>query len=149
MARSGDNSEAARPAGYVSSVTLVVTSEGLRPDEVSERLGLEPSRTWVKTEGHKAPGGPAPFCPARGGWTLFQPEALRDRPWEDQLLYWLELLETRADAIRSVEALEGNVTLHCLVASDDAVRLFLQPVVVQRLAKLGIGLELNMFLEET
>jgi hypothetical protein len=146
---SGDNSEAAPPAGYVSSVTLVVTSEGLRPDEVSERLGLEPSRTWVKSEGHQTPGGRTPFYPARGGWTLFQPEALRDRPWEDQLRYWLELLEARADAIRSLEALEGEVTLHCLVASEDAVRLSLKPLVAQRLAKLGVGLELNVFLEET
>lgn len=122
-------------------VSLVITEYSDYPEELSERLGVKPTKTW-RTGEPRAPG--AWVVHKSNGWKLESPGTATAEPFEEQLSTLLAVLEQAAAVLRAV-------------AQDACVRVYarfddrgtfsgikLNPAMMEALCRIGATLELDV-----
>ncbi len=136
---------------YTSSVVLRVGGEGVDPQWVTGCLDLEPHRAVGRyepmasadREGAVAPS-PAPLHPT-GSWRRYPPPELAARPMEEQVQYWIELLDSRHRGLIELRDAGLVPALSCFVDTDTVASVVLSNHQVAVLAELGLDLELSIF----
>jgi hypothetical protein len=131
---------------HCCSMTLIVTSEDLEPEAVTNALGWPPDQSWRRGERKrlKRPDGTARIFDSvheSGAWKLFQADEARRRSLEDQFAEWLQRLRAKEGALRALRDRGWEIELDCFVATSEYLEL---PVTVMgELAGFGVGLALT------
>jgi len=124
---------------YGSSVTLLILDTDLNPDLVSARLGLEPDRYW---ENGDVSGN---HTYKWGGWKKFVPDEIREEYVEDQLLYWIKLLEPKAEILRSFSENLEVVTFDCFIGLDETASIIIPHTLQKSICSLGLELKFSIY----
>lgn len=133
---------------YDSSVLLRIGGSRVDPEVVTARLGLEPHRARRAHDplGDDPASVAAPLDPT-GSWRRYPPPEVARSPVEDQIVYWLEELEERAEALAELRD-EGLLpALSCFVRTDTVASVVLSPELIERLERLELQVELSIFAE--
>ena len=111
------------------------------PDVVTLAAGVEPTRQWVKGEPYGDKGG----IRTHSRWELASP-ASHDSSFESQLDALLDLLEERAEAIRSVTAsFEAGVNVAAYFRESFNPGFHTSAAALKRLADLGLSLDFDLY----
>ena len=134
---------------YVSSVTLMILGEDLKPDEVSAELSLMPSQAWLKGEQKsfaRADGSKRVFESRHewGGWKCFVDQAHEDALLEEQLQFWCDTLQDKVDTLSRFKSKGLHCALSLFVTTDDTASIILPEELQASLASLGLELELSI-----
>jgi Domain of unknown function (DUF4279) len=123
-----------------SHVFLKILDFGDDPSIVTSRIGLSPTSAWRR-------GDPMPDTTAtrnHSRWSFQSPLPL-DTHVEKHLAALLPLLEAHAASIRECAA-EFSVEICCAIYYEDFTPgIHLWPEVLQRIAALGIPLDLDLY----
>jgi glycine/D-amino acid oxidase-like deaminating enzyme len=118
-----------------SRLTFLVQSESLAGEDISRRLGLDP--TYVSASGRHT------------SWQL-------DSPLDDDvepaahLSELLPLVEQRLPALRDIEAGDGTASWSCFVtAKPTGNMIWLDPPILARLAEVGIPFVFDVYDSDT
>lgn len=131
---------------YGSSVVLRVGGEGVDPEWVTHCLDLEPHRAVGKHE----PMAPtdaeasAPLHPT-GSWRRYPPPELAVLPLEEQVRYWVDLLDSRYEALVKLREADLVPALSCFIDTDTVASVVLSNHLVAVVAELGLDLEFSIF----
>ena len=134
---------------YVSSVTLMILGEDLKPDEVSAELSLKPSQAWRKGEQKsfvRSDGSRRVFDSRHewGGWKCFVDQSHENDLLEEQLQFWCDTLRDKVDAIARLKSKGMHCALSLFVTTDDTASIIFPEELQASLAALGLELELSI-----
>lgn len=131
---------------YGSSVVLRVGGEGVDPDWVTRCLDLEPHRAVGQLEPMVSTDSdaPAPLHPT-GSWRRYPPPEHATLPLEEQVRYWVELLDSRYEALVELRAADLVPALSCFVDTATVASVVLSNHLVAQVAELGLDLEFSIF----
>lgn len=124
--------------------SLRISSETLRPEGISEKLCLTPTRTHAKGEPRGRHADPAWPVWAQSLWLLESP--LGDDCAAEQHLKWLvETVEPKLSALRELSKTH-RVDLFCAFSSESGQGGFtLDASILQRISRLEIPLTLDLY----
>ncbi|HEV8252447.1 MAG TPA: DUF4279 domain-containing protein [Candidatus Limnocylindria bacterium] len=133
------------PEKVSARARLVVLSDELLPEELTELLGMAPDKSW--RSGEPTTGG-RPY--RHSGWELAS-RLPPDRPPEDQLT---DLLERLAPIAPAVTSLANNPAVFSVRLSlvrhgenwNPGLSLSLQAI--RQMDSLGVGLEIDIYVSE-
>src|SRR5215831_4671178 len=99
------------------------THSSLDPDEVSRSLVLTPDQAWRKGDTRRFADYVHSY--PHGGWRRDLPESIKDQLFEQQLEYWVELLQNRVPSFRELHR-EGNAcVLSCFITTNETASIAL------------------------
>lgn len=132
-----------------SSVMLVILSDDLNPDQVTQVLDLVPSQAWRKGENHKftnADGTISVYDSVYkwGGWKLWLPEELRQMPLMSQLNHWLQLVNERSAEVKGLKEQGVTIELNCCLTAKVYCHHMASEILAQ-FGELGIDLEITFY----
>lgn len=133
---------------YGSSITLIITGDDLDPERVTEILQLSPSQSWKRGEKKVFRSG-RKFVYPWGGWKLFQKENTNEEGLEKQFEWWVDALASKSIQIRQLEEMQCFAVLDCYIAVPDAATAQLSPELLSKIARIGVGIELNFFADRS
>ena len=134
---------------YVGSTTLIVLGDDLDPDQVSAELGLEPSQCWRKGQASlRLSDGSTRLRAGKhewGGWKLLVAPEQKDCPIESQLEFWVELLQSRAAALKRLRLRGFECALDLVVTSSETASIFLSSQLQKEVTALGLDVRLSFW----
>ena len=118
----------------------VVGFEG-SPDEITARLGIDPDQRWIKGESISDKGGTL----AQSRWAITRPISMDDS-LENQLGALLDMLEARADEVRSMVATyEAGICVYGYIREATHPETRLEPQTLARLVALNLSLDFDFY----
>jgi len=117
-----------------------VSSGDLPLDEITSRMGIEPTQAWRK-------GDPGTYNPARphAGWCLYSPLPRSEIVLPRHIEALLPFLEPRASVVVELGT-RFRTWLVCVGRySASSPGLFLSAEVVRRIANLGLALDCDLY----
>ena len=126
--------------GNEIKVRFILTGFECAPAEITERLGLDPSRTWMV--GDPMLGGARVY--KKNGWRLelIDDDASGVEALVEQLL---QQLEPSGDAIAEL-ALENYAEISCIVFATEYVpALHFSHKTLQRITQLGAEIDIDLY----
>jgi hypothetical protein len=133
-----------RAPGPLNNTTqLVFCRDNVDPDLVTNRLGLTPSET-LKLGEHAKTGVRAGSPSTVGLWKLDLPEAGEDLTVEEQLAKWVELLQPRSAALKSLRQ-EGYAPYLDCRAESGSLSLCISPCLLTSLGELNVSLSIWLY----
>ena len=142
------------PAWVSSNASLVVLSADIHPEKIGARLGLMADRWFLRGEFEAHPKGdrgkrsrPFPF----NGWQLKSTLADTAAPNE----HLADLLDRLESAVPSLADLASDPQIHSIRlwlgyhTDNENPGISLSPELVTRIAKLGTGIELDIYVESS
>ncbi|MGP0018625.1 MAG: DUF4279 domain-containing protein [Candidatus Sulfotelmatobacter sp.] len=129
--------------------TFSVFSTSLTHQEISDRLGLQPTRTHTKGQprGARRTDGSIDLSNVwqDSAWQLTSPLG-RDRILAEHINWLLDTIEPKADAIKALRTECSLIRLFCGFASHDGQGGFtLDTDTLGRMSELGLNLELDLY----
>jgi hypothetical protein len=129
--------------------TFSVFSTSLTHQEISDRLGLQPTRTHTKGQPRGARRRDGSIDPSNvwkdSAWQLTSPLA-RDRILAEHINWLLDTIEPKAEAIKALRAECSLIRLFCGFASHGGQGGFsLDTDTLGRISKLGLNLDLDLY----
>ena len=121
-------------------VRLKILSESLSPDEISERIGLPPSRSWSKGESDRKK---ASLNMAKWNGWIYDSGRSADVSLADQVASLLHALEPMQNNIRDISGL-CDVAISVVSYSNPDKSIFLSKDLVALIAALGAHFDLEM-----
>jgi len=129
------------PTGYsVSVVCISVFGYSLDFDEITRRLGVQPSQTARRVSRNRRPGEPA--CDR---WSLSTPLA-ETEPLSAHLVWLWEVLKPNLEFLRSLRR-TAEVRIYCgLNSGYSGCRVSFSPDALRLFVQLGIPLGVTIFM---
>ncbi|MCA9804374.1 MAG: DUF4279 domain-containing protein [Cyanobacteria bacterium HKST-UBA02] len=123
-------------------VVLSISSDNLSPEAITERLGLEPSRSRLKGEPIDK-SKCSEFLSSSHSWSYFTDSHLSSKRVEDHLTWLLDnQLYDKRQAIRDLQRDGAEVTIFAWTkAWSSLLFMNLEPVVLRKLAQLNLRIE--------
>lgn len=121
----------------LTEAALTVAKDDLVPNDVTALLGLTP--TTVRLPG---PDRWAPAADPAGRWTLRVDESAT-REFDTQVQTLFDLVEPRAEALQALRAQGCEVRVSLRGFTGDRATLTLPPRLLERLAHLGLPVEVT------
>ncbi len=100
------------PTCYRTYATLIIYPGDTDPEEISERLGLEPSRSQRRGEDLN-PAGRTPRIAPLNGWFLSSKEHIDSRDSRRHLDWILEQIAPKRECVRAIRAGGCRVEISC------------------------------------
>ncbi len=111
------------------------------PDEITAELGIAPDQHWIKGESISDQGG----IHTHSRWAISRPISMDDS-LENQLGALLDVLEARADAVRSVVAnCEAGICVYGYIREATHPETYLEPETLARLVRLNLSLDFDFY----
>jgi hypothetical protein len=140
-----ENERLRRQLDEATRATLRIYPERFEPEEVTKRLGIEPSSWQRRGEPWKSAVTPNRVYPLHG-WFLTTRGALPSRDARKHLDWLLERLVPRADAVQSLQADGCRMDICCYWASRSGHGgPTLSPGQMGELARLGLELWFDVY----
>jgi hypothetical protein len=126
-------------------VGLVIKgNSGFDPDDITRRLGLEPTRTWSK--GEVVPESRRGRTRPTSGWAIDSKSSIKADTIEPHLAWLLDLLEPHAEALSAIVATGAFASADCFWASPGrSGGPWIAPESMRRLAALGLPLIISFY----
>jgi hypothetical protein len=125
-------------------LTFIIQSEVLAADEISERMGLQPTNV-VDKDAPTSWRNPGPAQRRHTTWELAS-SLPDDAEPAAHLEALLPLLEPRSSALRQIRGTGATVFWSCFVtAKPTGNMLWLEPDVLSRLGQVGAALEFDIY----
>lgn len=121
-----------------ASIGLRVLSEAMEPTQVTQRLKIEPSRSWVKGEVIPKSKGDGPATSA--GWFLYTDAVESDNP-ADHFRWILNKIIPLSDALRQLRADGFHIDLCCNLSATEHAFFTLPSDVLESLGTLGLPVD--------
>jgi hypothetical protein len=122
-------------------VSLRVVGFDGSPDKITAELGIDPDQQWIKGESINEQGG----IHTHSRWAITRPISMEDS-LENQLGALLEVLEARADAVRSVAAdYEAGICVYGYIREATHPETYLEPETLARLVELNLSLDFDFY----
>ncbi len=111
------------------------------PDEITAELGFDPDQHWIKGESINDQGG----VHTHSRWAIARHISKEDS-LENQLGALLDVLEARADAVRSVAAnYEAGICVYGYIREATHPETYLEPEMLARLVRLNLSLDFDFY----
>lgn len=138
---------------YSCSATLIILSDDLVPERISELLKIEPNQTWRRGERKSfvQPNGTVIYFDSVyewGGWKSFIPDEKQDLELHERLAHWCNLLEGRESVMRELEEQGCWLQINCYVSTSATASIILSADLQRRLASLRLELSFSIFADE-
>jgi hypothetical protein len=128
-------------------VTLRIYPESLDPDEVTARLGIQPT-SWQRRGQVRNPASERPVPAKLHGWFLTSKGAVESRDVRRHLAWLLAQLGPRADAIRDLQAGGCRMDVFCYWLSRNGHGgPAVSPAQMSQLARLGLELGFDVYFQ--
>lgn len=121
-------------------VRLKIISDALTPEQVSEIVGLKPTKSWRIGDRR----GPTTIKEKNNGW-LLESDLPRDAPLETHVTSLLTRLAPFAERIESL-AEENAVEFSCVAYAKEAPTLNFDKSVLRQIVNLGASLDIDLYL---
>lgn len=123
-------------------VRLKVLSPDRTPDQITATFGLSCDSCWRigDERAHTT------IKEKTNGWVLGSGLS-KTASLEEHIDALLAVLDARADSVRSIAA-TSEVVLSCVVYADTPPALYFDQRVIQRLARLGANLDVDLYINE-
>jgi hypothetical protein len=131
---------------YVGHVNLLISGDNLDPTQVTRALGIRPTHSWRKGEKLHFPELNVEFerTHTQGGWKGRVPPAIRKRPVEAQLDWWVKALTPRAKQLRDLRSRGYYLRLAWCVVTSATASLVVPVALQQALARLHLHWEISV-----
>jgi len=120
---------------------LRVFSDHLLPEEITERIGVQPESTVTKGAFH----GGKTIRAKRSEWQLGSGVS-RTESLERHVSALLQKLEPAAARIRLLSESGCEVTFSCVVYASVAPAIFFEPTWISGIAQLGAALDVDLYM---
>ena len=125
----------------VAHVSFRVVGFDGSPDQISAELGIDPDQHWIKGEPINDKGG----IQTHSRWAITRPIGIEDS-LQNQLGALLDLLEKRADSVRSVaDNYEAGICVYGHIQESTYPETYLKPETLARLAGLNLSLDFDFY----
>ncbi|HEU5415040.1 MAG TPA: DUF4279 domain-containing protein [Candidatus Angelobacter sp.] len=122
-------------------VRLKILSDTLTPEDISERLGLTPSRSWIKGESDRKK---ASLNMAKWNGWIYDSGCHSDVSLQEQVAALLHALEPMQDSVRRISDL-CDVAVSLVAYSGPNKSIFLSKKLVALIAALGAHFDFEMY----
>lgn len=119
-----------------------LTGDALKPAEITAILGIEPSE--IKVKGQHFVHGRLRGLPRTNSWHLKTP-ASKYQAFEEQLDILLTKLEGLPSILSKLIVQFDGIIRVGYSSGETNFGFFLEPMVIQRLAKLGLSLDFDLY----
>ena len=128
----------------VYSVTLVIISDDLDLQFVTEQIGMEPNQSWLKGERKRSVNSDGTFSfydsiHEWGGWKCFIPDENEHLELHEQLDWWCDRLRGKETVMAEMEAKGYWLEMNCFASGA----LGISPEIQRRLSDLRLNLTVN------
>jgi hypothetical protein len=121
-------------------VRLKIISDALTPEQISNRLGMSPSKSWHAGDRR----GPTIIKEKCNGWVL-ESDLPPGAPLEAHVESLLARLAPLSDRIESLA--EGNIVeFSCVAYAKEAPALNFQKSLLRQIVNLGASLDIDLYL---
>jgi hypothetical protein len=125
--------------------TLVIVHPDLDPDQVTQGLGLRPTRAWRRGD-IRNPHGKRPFIYPRGGWELTTEGTVQSRDVRRYIDWLLDQLDLKGRVLNQLQERGYQTVINCFWCSEYGQGgPMLWPGQMTRLGALGLELWFDIY----
>jgi len=124
---------------YSVSTTLIILGDDLDPEFITQKIGLEPDKSWKRNE--KEIIGSIISKHKWGGWKKFIDKDLLNLNIVEQLNYWASILKDKGKHIKKYTNLNYECYIDCFIQPNDGLAtILLDHELIAKLENIGLSI---------